>query len=87
LSRYADGFTQPSASASISFSVSGQRAGEGNEIGLRQQRLEVGHRVHRIRVSSAGTRVAADADHTHVESLGELREPGLRAEHLDFATI
>jgi hypothetical protein len=52
-----------------------QRAGEGNEIGLRQQRVEVGHRVHRIRVSGTGARVAADADHAHVERLGELREP------------
>jgi hypothetical protein len=52
-----------------------QRAGQGNEIGLRQQCLELGHRVHRIRVSSTGTWVAADADHPHVERLGELREP------------
>jgi len=52
-----------------------QRAGEGNEISLRQQCLEVGHRVHRIRVSGTGARVAADADHAHVERLGKLREP------------
>ncbi len=52
-----------------------QRAGEGNEIGLRQQCVEVGHRVHRIRVSGTGARVAADADHAYVERLGELRQP------------
>ena len=31
--------------------------------------------MHRIRVSGTGARVAADADHAHVERLGELREP------------
>ena len=51
-----------------------QRAGEGDEIGLRQQRVEAGHRVHRIRVAGTGARVTADADHAHVERLGELRQ-------------
>jgi hypothetical protein len=31
--------------------------------------------VHRIRVSGTGARVAADADHAHVERHGEPREP------------
>ena len=30
--------------------------------------------MHRIRVSGTGARVAADADHAHVERLGELRQ-------------
>jgi hypothetical protein len=66
---------RPSASVDQLLGFRRQRAGEGNEIGLRQQCLEVGHRVHRIRVSGTGARVAADADHAHVERLGELREP------------
>jgi hypothetical protein len=52
-----------------------QRAGEGNEIGLRQKCVELGHRVHCIRVSGTGARVAAYADDAHVERFGELRQP------------
>jgi hypothetical protein len=57
------------------FGFRGQRAGEGSEIGLRQQCVELGHRVHRIRVSGTGARVGAGADNAHVERLGELRKP------------
>ena len=31
--------------------------------------------MHRIRVSGTSARVAADADHAHLERLGELRQP------------
>jgi hypothetical protein len=42
---------------------------------MRQQRLELGHGVNRIGVAAAGARVAADADHGHVERFCELGQP------------
>ena len=76
LSRYADGFhAAERIGIDQLLGFRRQRAGEGNEIGPRQQCVEVGHRVHRIRVSGADARVAGDADHAHFERHGEPHEP------------
>src|SRR6516225_9279508 len=52
----------------------GEGTSEGDEIGLGQEGLELGHGTHRVGHAAAGGRIAPQPDDAHIEGFGQLGE-------------